>query len=53
MTDKFYEEQRIQLTSIINNFIKNCNNSDLKTILDCLGELGFSVIRNKTERKIQ
>ena len=51
MTDRFYEEERLELTSIINNCIKGCNNPDLRTILDCLGELGFSVVRNKTERR--
>jgi|TARA_Y100000296_G_scaffold81563_1_gene108927 hypothetical protein len=51
MTDRFYEEERLELISIINNCIKGCNNPDLRTILDCLGELGFNVVRNKTERE--
>ncbi len=40
-----YEVERDELLYIINECIDNANNQDLRTILDCLDEIGFDVTR--------
>ena len=40
-----YEVERDELLYIINECIDNANNQDLRTILDCLNEIGFDVTR--------
>ncbi len=40
-----YEIERYEIITIINDCIEGANNQDLRTILDCLGEIGFDVIR--------
>ena len=37
--------EREELLVILNNCIYNSNNQDLRTILDCLGEIGYNVRR--------
>tara|TARA_Y100000310_G_scaffold310998_1_gene356827 strand:+ start:60 stop:215 length:156 start_codon:yes stop_codon:yes gene_type:complete len=40
-----YEIEQYELKTIINDCIGSANNQDLRTILDCLGEIGFNVTR--------
>tara|TARA_R100000808_G_scaffold6524_2_gene19376 strand:- start:645 stop:797 length:153 start_codon:yes stop_codon:yes gene_type:complete len=42
---KEYEIERQEILEIINNCTDSCNNQDLRTILDCLQEIGFKVKR--------
>ena len=41
-----YEVERDELLYIINECIDNANNQDLRTILDCLNEIGLVTISN-------
>ena len=40
-----YEIEEHELKTIINECIESCNNQDLRTILDCLNEIGFDIKR--------
>ena len=40
-----YEIEEHELKTIINECIENSNNQDLRTILDCLAEIGHDVTR--------
>ena len=40
-----YEIEEHELKTIINGCIDSCNNQDLRTILDCLNEIGFDIKR--------
>ena len=40
-----HEIEREEITTIINECLESANNQDLRTILDCLGEIGFYVKR--------
>ena len=40
-----HEIERHECLAIINECIDNANNPDLRTILDCLSEIGFDVTR--------
>ena len=40
-----YEIEEHELKTIINDCIENSNNQDLRTILDCLAEIGHDVTR--------
>ena len=40
-----YEIERHECLAIINECLDNSNNQDLRTILDCLAEIGFDVTR--------
>jgi hypothetical protein len=40
-----YEIEEHELKTIINECIENSNVQDLRTILDCLGEIGHDVKR--------
>jgi len=40
-----YEIEEHELKTIINDCIENSNNQDLRTILDCLAEIGHDVKR--------
>ena len=42
---KEYEIERHECLAIINECIESANNPDLRTILDCLSEIGFDVTR--------
>ena len=42
---KEYEIEQYELKTIINECIENSNNQDLRTILDCLTEIGHDVTR--------
>jgi len=42
---KEIEIERQECLAIINECLENANNPDLRTILDCLGEIGFDVTR--------
>ena len=39
------EIEREESMAIINGCLENSNNQDLRTILDCLGEIGHDVTR--------
>ena len=40
-----YEIEEHELKTIINECIESCNNQYLRTILDCLNEIGFDITR--------
>ncbi len=40
-----HEIEEYELKTIINECIESCNNQDLRTILDCLNEIGFDIKR--------
>ena len=40
-----YEIERHECLAIINECLESANNPDLRTILDCLAEIGFDVKR--------
>ena len=40
-----HEIERMECKAIIDECIDNCNNQDLRTILDCLSEIGHDVTR--------
>ena len=40
-----YEIEAHELKAIINECIESCNNQDLRTILDCLNEIGHDIKR--------
>ena len=40
-----YQIEEHELKTIINGCIENSNNQDLRTILDCLAEIGHDVTR--------
>ena len=40
-----YEIEEHELKTIIGGCIEGANNQDLRTILDCLAEIGFDVTR--------
>ena len=40
-----YEIEEHELKTIINECIENSNNQDLRTILDCLNEIGHDIKR--------
>ena len=39
------EIEREEMMSVINECLEGSNNQDLRTILDCLAEIGHNVIR--------
>ena len=46
-----YEIEEHELKTVINDCIESANNQDLRTILDCLGEIGFDVTRPTRARR--
>ena len=40
-----YEIEKHEMKTIIDECIDSCNNQDLRTILDCLAEIGHDVTR--------
>ena len=40
-----HEIEREEMMSVINECLETSNNQDLRTILDCLAEIGHNVIR--------
>ena len=39
------EIEKYEIKTIINECIESCTNQDLRTILDCLNEIGFDITR--------
>ena len=46
-----HEIESEEITTIINECLESANNQDLRTILDCLGEIGFDVKRPTRARR--
>ena len=42
---KEYEIEQQEILQMINECLNSCNNQDLRTILDCLAEIGFELKR--------